>query len=271
MAATDEISELLSGYALDALSPDDSEFIERYLEQRPAWQAELARYEAVSGLLAYSSPSQQVPVRVRAGILARIDTLAIESQARALAESQAPPGIRGRLARRKRSIPKLAWAAAVPSTLLAIVFVMSSIVMQDRINEQRGQLAAFQQEQGKANEVLLADNPAGQHVVELVETSAAALARGRLYIDRIDNTAMLVVRDMPAPGEDRVYVVWVLADSIAEEWAQFGALDVDAFGRGQKILDLSDDFNRFLNVRITIEESDDVGVPTGPEVMSGGI
>ena len=267
---TEEISELLAGYSLNALAPEDSDFIDRYLDERPAWQAELAGYERVSGLLAYANPPQQVPVRARAGILARIDALAIESQEEARARSQPSIRVGERWRRWKRSAPKLAWAAAVPSTILAIIFVMTSIVMQDRISEQQGQLAAFQQEQSKATDVLLADN-SRQHVVELVQSSAAPLARGRLYIDQRNNTAMLVVRDMPQPDEGQVYMVWVLTSMINEEYAHLGTLEVDQFGRGQKILDPPDSFNRYLNVRITIEQSDDLGVPTGPEVMTGGI
>lgn len=267
---TEDISELLAGYALNALTPEDSDFIDRYLNDRPAWQAELAGYERVSELLAYANAPQQVPVRARAGILARIDALAIESQEEARARSRPPVGIGERWRRRKRSVPKLAWAAAVPSTIIAVIFVMTSIVMQDRISEQQGQLAAFQQEQSKANGVLSAEN-SRQRVVELIESSAAPLARGRLYIDQLDNTAMLVVRDMPQPSEGQVYAVWVLTSMITEEYAHLGTLDVDQFGRGQKILDPPDDFQRYINVRITIETTDDPGIPTGPEVMTGGI
>ena len=265
---TEDISELLAGYAVNALTPEESDFIDRYIEDRPAWQAELAGYERVSALLAYANPPQQVPVRARAGILARIDALAIESQEEAHARSQPGVRIRERWQRRKRSAPKLAWAAAVPSTIVAIIFVMTSIVMQDRISEQQGQLAAFQHEQSKANEVLTNNR---QHVVELVQSSAAPLARGRLYIDQRNNTAMLVVRDMPQPDDGQVYMVWVMTNTINEEYAKLGTLEVDQFGRGQKILDPPDNFNRYLNVRITIETTDDPGLPTGPEVMTGGI
>jgi hypothetical protein len=267
---TEDISELLAGYSLNALTPEDADFINRYLDDRPAWQAELTGYERVSELLAYANPPQQVSVRARAGILARIDALAIESQEEAHVRSQLPIPIGERWRRWKRSAPKLAWAAAVPSTIVAIIFVMTSIVMQDRISEQQGQLAAFQQEQSKAIDHMLPENSL-QQVVELVESSAAPLARGRLYIDQHNNTAMLVVRDMPQPAEGQVYTVWVLTGMVNEEYVQLGTLNVDSFGRGQKILDPPDSFNRYLNVRITIEPADDLGIPTGPEVMTGGI
>lgn len=267
---TPDVSELLAGYALNTLTDEEKTYIDQHLDSRPAWQWELAGFTRATGLLAYASEPQQVPVRARAAILARIDALAIESHEEALARSNPPRGLRPRLRRLRPHVPRMAWAAAVPATLVAIVFVMASIVMTDRIAEQQNELAAFQQEQVKVNDLLLADN-GGQQVVELVQSNVAPLARGRLYIDRHDNSAMLVVRDMPPPANEQVYVVWMLIGTNHDEYAQMGELSVDPLGRGQKLLDPPDDFNHYPVVRITIEPTIEVGIPTGPEVMTGGI
>ena len=267
---TAEIAELLAGYSLNTLSNDETAFIDEHLPMRPLWQWELASYTRVAGMLAYAAAPQQVPVRARANILARIDALAIESQEAALAKAHPPGGIRPRLRRMRSHVPRVAWAAAVPVTIVAVVFVMASIVMQDRISEQQSELAAFQQEQVKVNDLLLADN-SGQQVVELVQSNVAPLARGRLFVDTHDNTAMLVVRDMPRPADDRVYIVWMLIGTNFDEYAQLGELNVDALGRGQKILEPPGSFTQYPVVRITIEQSVEVGIPSGPEVMTGGI
>lgn len=267
---TEEISELLAGYALDALSEEDTAFVDLHLASRPAWQWELSSFQRVSQLIAYSSPLQQVPVRARAGILARIDALAIEEQQEAIARSHSGHGLRHHVRRLKSNIPRVAWAAAVPTTIIAVVFIMTSILMQERISEQQTELAQFHQEQVKVNDVLLADN-SEQQVVELIQSSVAPLARGRLYIDRTDNAAMLVVRDMPPAAEGQAYVVWMLIGTDHDEYAKLGELRIDDLGRGQIILDPPDDFNHYPVVRITLEDDATVGVPAGPEVMTGGI
>jgi hypothetical protein len=267
---TEQISDLLAGYALDALSDDETAYIDRYLPDRKQWQLELAGYSRVSSLLPYSSEPHQVPVRARAAILARIDALAIESQEEAIARASQPATIGSQLRRWRAHVPRVAWAAAVPATIIAVVFIMTSILMQDRITEQQAELAAFQQEQVRVNEVLLADN-SGQQVVELVQSNVAPLARGRLFIDRHDNTAMLMVRDMPPPGNGQTYVVWLLIGTNGNEYAQFGELSVDQFGRGQIILDPPDDFNQYSVVSITVEQTSGIDAPIGPEVMTGGI
>lgn len=270
MGVTEEISELLAGYSIHALAPEDTEFLERYLAVRPEWQTELAGYEHVSNLLSYASPPQQVPVRARAAILARVDALAIESHEEARARAHPRQQLRIRWKRWRGNVPRLAWAAAVPSTIIAIIFIMASIVMQARLSDQQAELAAFQQEQSKATDVLLAEN-SGRRVIELIQSSAAPLARGRLFIDQHANTAMLVVRDMPSPGDGNVYMVWVLTGAMLNQYQAIGTLDIDEFGRGQKILDPSNGFNNNLLVRITIEPADDQGIPSGPDVMTGGI
>lgn len=267
---TEEISSLLAAYALDALSPEETAYIEYHLPNRPAWQEELAGYKRVAGLLPYASPQQQVPVRARAAILARIDALAIEQQEEALARVNRSQSLRSRLRRWPVTMPKVAWAAAVPATAIAIVFIITSLVMQERITEQEAELAAFQQEQSKVTDVLLADD-SGQQVVDLIQSSNAPLARGRLIINEDDNSAMLVVRDMPPPANGGVYVVWMLIGANHEEYARLGELTVDELGRGQKILDPPDAFSQYPFVRITIEPSADGGIPTGPEVMTGSI
>lgn len=267
---TGEIADLLAGYSLNALSDDETLFIEKHLPQRPQWRLELSGYKRVAETLAYASPPHKVPVRARAAILARIDALTIESQEQALADHRASGQVRSRFRNWRSHVPRVAWAAAVPVTTIAIIFIMVSIVMQDRLTDRQAELAAFQQERGRANGVLLADNE-GQQVVEMVQSNAAPLARGRLFIDRTANTAMLVVRDMPPPGDDNVYVVWMLIGSNHDEYAQMGTIEVDDLGRGQKILDPPDDFDHYPVVRITVEESDEAGFPSGPEVMTGGI
>ncbi len=267
---SEEISELLAGYALDALSEEDTAFIESYLPDRPAWRRELSQFQQVAGMLPYAAQPRPVPVRAKAKVLERIDALAIESQEEAIARAHSPFGIVRRIGQVRDHVPKVAWAAALPTTALAVIFIMASILMQERISDQQSELAAYQQEQVRAGDVLLADNNR-QQVVEMVQSTAAPLARGRLFIDQDENTAMLVVRDMPQPAEGQNYVVWLLIGSGLNEHAKLGELQVDALGRGQMILDPPDNFDHYPVVRITIEAAGESGPPIGPEIMTGGI
>lgn len=273
---TEEISNLLAGYALGALEPDERDFIARNLPRRPAWRSELETYREVANKLAYSSDAADVPIRVRAAVLAHID--AIESDiplgsnigwnatlpALIPTEPQEPPG------GWKRRLPRIALTMSVPATIVAIVFAMYTVIMHDQFSNQQDELAAYQQAQGDTVEVLTSD-PQSQQVIELLETRQAPLARGRLFIDYHANSAMLVARDLPPLAEGQGYVVWVVTNTVANEFARVGVLEVNQAGTGQLIINPPDAFDRYLTVTVTREDELDTYKPSGPEIMAANI
>lgn len=273
---TDEISKLLAGFALKALAPDEAAFVARQLPRKADWRAELDEYRGVVNLLPYQAEPQDVPLRIRAGMLARIDEI----------ESQVPQSVKARrdqlLAEAERAsartpmqrgrwLPKIAMATALPSTIVAIVFVMYTVIMQSRINDQETELASYAQEQRQAAEILTQSDAELQQVISLIVTNQAPLARGRLFIDAASNSGMLVARNLPQLGPDEVYMVWVAPDTANGELASLGLLQIDELGAGQLILTPPDAFERYLTISVTREAGPDVTRPSGPEVMSGGI
>lgn len=275
---TEEISDLLAGYALGALSPDEKDFIERNLPRRPAWQRELEQYQSVADALPYAVEGQAVPVRIRASLLAKIDTIESDIPLAANApEAQAPspaktrPVEPSRLWVWLRRAPRVAWAAALPSTVVIIVFVMYMVIMQDKINDQQIELASYQQDQTDTISVLTSD-AIDQRVVELVESNEAPLARGRLFIDSQANSAVLVARDMPDLEEHEGYVVWMLTDVNADEYVPIGILEMNDRGTGRLTIAPPDPFGQYVAISITREaDPESADVPSGPEVMSGGL
>jgi hypothetical protein len=269
---TDEISNLLAGFALKSLAPDEAAFVARQLPRKEAWRDELDGYRAVAQTLPYMAEPQDVPVRIRAGILARIDEI----------ESQVPESVKVRRARlreaatqpqpsRTRRLARIGLATALPATMVAIVFVMYTVIMQGRINDQQSELASYAAEQRQAAEILTQPDGDLQQVIQMVVTNAAPLSRGRLIIDAQSNSGLLAVRNMPQLAEDEVYVVWVVPDTVNREFASLGMLKIDELGAGQLILTPPDAFERYLNITITRETDPNVTHPTGPEVMSSGI
>lgn len=272
---TDEISKLLAGFALKSVAPDEAAFIARQLPRKEAWRAELDGYRAVADTLPYLAEPQDVPLRIRAGLLASIDEL----------ESQVPQSVKARReqlrAEAERATfrptplrarwPKIAMATALPATLVAIVFVMYTVIMQGRINDQETELASYAEEQRQAAEILTQPDDDLQQVTSLIVTNEAPLARGRIFIDAASNSGMLVARNLPqlAPGE--LYMVWLSLDRINGEFAGLGVLQIDELGAGQLILTPPDAFERYHTVTVTRETDPAVTRPTGPEVMSSGL
>ena len=125
---TEEISNLLAGYALGALEPDEHDFIARNRPRRPAWRRELETYREVANQLAYAPDMIDVPVRVRAAVLAHID--AIESDIplgsnigwNATLPMLLPPEPHSPAGGWKRRLPRIALTMAVPATVVPLPF-----------------------------------------------------------------------------------------------------------------------------------------------------
>jgi hypothetical protein len=275
---TTEISDLLAGYALGALEPDERDFIARNLPRHPAWQRELDGYRAVAEALAYAPEEREVPLRARAAVLAAVDAIESNiplSRYRKVAWNATLPAVpvsnQPQAPRNwRRTLPKVALVMSMPATLVAIVFAMYTVIIHNQYSDQQHELAKFQQAQDESAEVLTSDSTSRQ-VVDLVASSEAPFARGNLFIDRSDNAAMLVARDLPPLEESLVYVVWVEIDGEAGEYAQIGVLQPNEAGTAQFVFEPSDAFDSYTNVLITRESTVNVVVPSGAEIMSGGI
>lgn len=277
--STDEVSALLAGYALGTLTPDEADFVNRNLPRKPLWRQELETFFAVTEALPYLAEPHDVPVRVRAGLLAKID--AIESQVPLDVQSIFSRSIRQDSAlvaaaqpdrRWVRRLPRLAWAAAIPTTIAAIVLIMYTVVIQGKINDQEAELASYQQNQSAAAQVLAVDDSA-QSVITLSETTAAPLARARLFIDQHANTAMLVARDLPPLQDGESYVVWVRISGVDSEnsYTRVGVLSIDEIGRGNLIFAPPAELETYVTILVTHETVPDLTAPQGPRVLSAGI
>lgn len=273
-----EISDLLAAYALNALEPHERDFVARNLPRRPEWRRELEEYEAVATALAHAPEEVDVPLRARARILAAVDAI----------ESDVPLGDRPRVAwnavlpsildntptpepkSRWSVLPKVALATSMPATVVAIIFAMYTVIIHNRFSDQQSELAAYQQKQGETAEVLTS-GPASREVIDLTVTRDAPLARGSLFIDKLENAAMLVARDLPALSDEEAYVVWVVTDGFGTEYGRIGELEPDESGTAQIVVAPPDDFEHYVRIVVTREESSDTAQPSGPEVMSAGI
>lgn len=273
---TDEISELLAGYALGALEREEHEFVARNLPRRPRWRQELAEYRRVATALAYVPQERDVPLRVRAALLAEIARLeapvplASQNIEAAVRRTQAntqrqlpePRGIR-------RVLPRFTLAAAMPVTIVAIIFALHTVIMQGQMNEQQNELAEFAQLREDTIEVLLSETQAPT-MVELSSTNEAPLARGRVFVDPVEKSAVLTVRHLPPVKEHAAYIVWIASQPNPSEYIRVGELRIGENDAGQTTISPNRLSTRVF-VFITLESDPEAQQPTGPTVMSGSL
>ena len=277
---TTEISEMLAAYALGALESDERDFVARNLPRFPAWQNELDGYRVATAALAHATEPRDVPLRVRAAVLAEVD--AIESNVplkryrkaawnATLPPLELPEQLRAGGRNWKQTIPRVALITSMPATIVAIVFAMYTIIIHDQITDQQHEIAQFQQVQEDLAEVLAPQAATDRQVVDLIPSKDAPFARGSLFVDQGENAAMLVARDLPVLAAGEQFVVWVEAGVDSNEFARIGVLEPNATGTAQIVIDTPDLFERYSNVLVTREVDTDSVLPTGPSILSAGI
>ena len=262
---------LLGLYALGTLDPDEVEVVTRHVQNCPSCRAELAGYDEVIGLLPYAAPLQQVPIRARAGLLARLDEIGTSNQDQMVVLPAIPREEPQRLPwLRVPASPRMMAFAAVPLVLiLAIVGIMANV-----INDQQEQIATIESEQAAeqdaVDKVLLGTDGSEQPAQATVLSSISASgARAKLIVNHETNSALILARDLPVT-DDASYVAW-LRLSTPNEYARAGVLVVAQDGRASLSVEPHDAIQNYTEVIVTLETDAEVPIPTGPQIMTAAV
>jgi Anti-sigma-K factor rskA len=192
----EEVHELLGAYALDAVTPEERDQIERFLDQSPRARAEVAELRETAALLAHAGTDAPP------GLWDRIAG-SIADAPRELP----PPPASGRPARdaRRRWAAPVAAAAGIAAAVVAIVILSVQVVHQaERLRKL--------ETDGPARGVLAAAEAARQDA-DARQVSLASLD-GALRAELLflpDGTGYLVDDNLAALPAGRVYQLWALA------------------------------------------------------------
>ncbi|MFN0178880.1 MAG: anti-sigma factor domain-containing protein [Gemmatimonadales bacterium] len=195
MSATipESIREMAAGYALGALSPEETRVFEAALAQSGELQREVAEYREVNALLALSGGAQP-DAAVKDRLMARIS------------EAKAVP--LGRAASRR--IPWMAMALAATG-LLAVGLGGRMRWLERQLLDRDATLAATAAKLAKREETLntLLMAEAGLTVVHLT-TSGDQAPGMQLFWNRLQNRAVLHAFRLPPATAGKVYQLWLI-------------------------------------------------------------
>lgn len=184
---TTDLHSLMGPYALDALDSHERARFETHLDQCADCRAELAGFEATAARLGEAA-GQAPPPGLRERLLAQVSSTAQERPVvTALAQ-------RSKL---RRTLPRLAVAAAF---LIGAVGVGGYVIERDQANEARDRSVAIESVLSSAD----------------ASTTTTAFPTGgnvRLISSTTQDSAVLFARDLPNPGKDKVYQVWMITGS----------------------------------------------------------
>lgn len=288
----DEIIERLPAFVVGALDPDEMLAIEDYLQSHPELAARVQELELAAAKLAYSVPSQPLPVDLHAKIMNRAQSTLVGNAApvaprppvqRRVAQVQQPVEENWLAAWwRSRGLWDLAMGGAVSAALLFGVFYADALLNVNSLQRQvqiLSQQVALVQEQNNSlqnenvrlqNEINLQQNQlasitGAQYTVALGGTDAAPGASGRLYVH--DTSGTLVLNNLDELSASQVYQLWLIPPEGAPIPA--GLLGQSSGGTETITLQLPTTLESVAAIGISVEPPGGSAAPTGPIVLLG--
>ena len=260
--------DLLAGYALGDLSPEERATLQTILTQRPELKAEVLAYQETLAMVPYALEPQSLPAALEDSIMA-----AAEGHGATLSP---PP----------RRLPRSRWssAALVAAGLLIAVVGTNNYRLRQQQMTFETQLASRQTEIETLKADLLAAleaKPDFENVVEILRqpdalvyslqgTDNALTSSGSLLTLPDHSEVQLVSHNLPVLPEDKVYRLWSVAATgeTPRFCGQFNNTDI---GNVQWTVPDATCNATPVQVIITVDAVVDPQLPTGEAVLTGTI
>jgi hypothetical protein len=233
--------DLLPGYALGVLDPEELEVVEHHLARCARCRAVTAELRSTAQLIAFAPAPQPVPARARRRLRAELH---LRQPASSLVAWLRRP----------------AWLLATAATVLAAFFGWQ-LLQQQQVAQQRAQLASQADSQRRAVVQLLAQRDG--LLIRLQGHGAARDAHGAIILDPSSNTALIAVEGLPRPAPGQAYVVWLVR---GEDYRQAGILPIDEHGHAELFLSPREPLRLYDALAITLETNAQATSPNGQPV-----
>lgn len=272
--------DLLAGYALGNLSPEEQVTFEQLLTEHPELKREAQAYQETLALVPYSLAPQPLPVGLEDAIVA------------AAAQGGRQLSSKNFLAQTRQSQPRRQWYGVAIAAALLMAAVMGAdgyrlrqqqarlkkqlTVAQTQLEEQQQQLA-----QAKVNAAAIQAAESFEQVVDILRqpnalvyslqgTDNASTSSGSLLTLPDHSEVQLVSHNLPVLPDDQVYRLWSVA---TEEAAPMFCGQFNNTESGNVQWTVPDALCNATPVQviITVDAAVDPPVPKGPAVLTGNI
>ncbi len=266
--------DLVAGYVLNDLSPEEADRLQQALTETPSLRGEIAAFGEALALLPYGMPIVEPSAHLKSKIL------------NAAAQSIRPPSpvlsnvVPIATARRRN------WKQWIPaiSTGIAAVAVTTLGLNQLQINRQSEQTAALQRQldatkqeltnlrrelQANQNTIALLSQPDTQTYTLTGATpnpTNSRLAKARIIAKPGDRSVTLVAQDLPKLSNNQIYRLWAVAKPTAAPM-YCGEFRQDASGTAQWTAPSAACTQNPSQLLITLDAPTDPTTSAGPLVM----
>lgn len=265
-----EFADQIEDYVNGSLAALERATVEAHAALCPVCGVLLGSIEESAALVWRALPQVEPPAELRERIMT-----AILHDARPAVG--APIRLRSRpVAPRTVRIPwrlSASQIAAVLSSLTLVLVVGLGVwlaLLQGKLNQQVAENARLRDQLARQRDALyvlmsptLVERP-------LNGSDAAPQARGRVYIDPTRKQGMLVASDLPRPGPNRGYQVWLRRKG-GSGAISAGLVRLDDRGTGYALLDATTPLDQVEAVGISEEPAGGSPQPTGQRMMLGAL
>lgn len=252
------IEELLPFYALNALSEEEHDLVEKYLAEHPEARQQVQEMNEAAASLPMGVAPVEPSGQIKNKLMARVTA---DAQARTTAAAQTQPS--RRVMRWDSLFRTLSFAAAAIAIIWVVALNFQVLRLRNEIASLNQALVAQSNSLNQVIERLPQSNPSGAITVSLKGTNVQPNAQGQLIADPASQSAVLVVTDLPPLEPGRTYQVWLIADAPVSA----GLLTVDAHGQGVLIITSTDSIGSFQSLGISVEPEGGSPQPTGDIVI----
>ena len=238
--------EILAGYVLGNLEPEEIEQVKQQLEANPELQAQVSKLQETLALMPYGLPHSNPPPGLRDRILQASSQLE-------QVPDPAPVSQTKSFFRRDR----LSFAFGSLAALLALMLGWESYRL-------RGQLAATQLELAQQQDLVALLRSPNNRLISLAGMNNAQSASGSLMIAPSGDKAVLAVKNLQPLPQGKTYRLWAVSNG-----KKIGCGKFSPNAEGTVFLELSlEGLQTATEVVVTIEPTPGPSQPTGAMVMT---
>ena len=256
----DHIDELLPFYALDALSDEERELVERYLAEHPEARQQVEELSAAVSAVPYGVQPVQPSPRSKAALMARV---AADQKAAAPSVQQDRSAPR-RTLRFENLFRALSLGAAAVAILWAVVLNLQVARLQSQVTALNDRIAAQSESLDRIITSLPQSDPSNVMTVALRGTDIQPQVQGQLIVNPDSQSAVLVITGLPPLDAGQTYQVWLINGGAP---ISAGLLAADENGQAVFIVTSEESIGSFSQLGISIEPQGGSLQPTGEIIV----
>jgi anti-sigma-K factor RskA len=249
--------ELLAGYVLGDISPEEVEEVNQLLISHPELFAEINSLQETLALIPTALPESLPPKDLRSRLLLQIDVQQQEQFQLELASNA--------IARRRKQtqmMPLSKWLAILSGVIATIAAGLS--LDSYRL---RQELANARSDVDQYRAVVATLRQPDNRLLSLKGMGATPTASGSITIAPSNQTAMIAIQNLAPLPKGKVYRLWAIVDGKKVECAEFVP---DSQGQVWVKVPLDRFLSKTGTVAITVEPAQRNPESTGEMVMQGG-